>query len=305
MKKNAIAFLFISVLLAAAAALMLNLGPGGSETGGEDDKLREEVESLIKGLGAENYDARAVAIKGLVHHAGVEFGYNPRQLEDERLAVKRVYEDWWNKVKDSPRSEWYAVALGEPLCRNRPAVLKKLYREDPGRASEEAARFLANPKRTDHELLTAAAWVAGRTGDEDSFSRLVEVLNTGDVSTAVAAADALRNLGDKKAVPHLWKALGREEFALQEAAAVAIAALEPEKAEGAFLALMESGGFEARLIAIGALEEYGTGKSGPALTELLDGPLGERAHEALKKITGEELPPDKKAWAEYFEDRGK
>jgi hypothetical protein len=300
--------IIIVLVIAVAAGLVAAYLNGRSSEATPQKPLRkvtrdEQIPALIKGLMENEYQARKTAVIGLVAYTGVDFGYNPNQLEEERDAAARLYEAWWNAVKDKSGDERLFAAIQLDNCTNRAAIIRALSdRKYP--PVLEYARKNAADKSVPPDVRLQCIAALGKFKDQiasDEITALIDMVKLGSDDEAVAAASALGEIGDNRAADALVESLRRPHLGLKAAAALAIAKVSPERAEDAFLMLLYEKELLSKAIGLEGLAQFGTTRAVPMIIEELDGALKTKARAALAHIAGVDLGYDKDAWKKHFE----
>jgi HEAT repeat protein len=180
------------------------------------------------------------------------------------------------------------------------------------RALDELTEPLARGGSQQEQDLIVKVLSAAATSDEQALCRL-------------AAIDALRHFRDPRAVQALEQAYYRAGFFNPETATVircqALQALGDTGNPEAIKTLVRVAGeppvegpeqekqqkLDERIAAVRALGKFPQAAATQALVQVLrseqDVALRVRAHDALQVATGQRLPPDAQAWADYLHNR--
>jgi len=199
----------------------------------------------------------------------------------------------------------------------------------PWRVGDEvAARLRPALGRGTPHVRAAVARSLGRIGDVSSLRGLVAELEESDPALTRAAQWALRTISGEKRIstPEDWQRWFEAESSWwQEHGRGSLEAIDPAQPERLSEALRElldhplarestvdalSGAMAeldpaAKLVACGALARLGSRRAVPCLVECLYDPAEElrrTAWQALRSLTGEDLPPEPQLWETYAFD---
>jgi HEAT repeat protein len=139
------------------------------------------------------------------------------------------------------------------------------------KAVPELIRLLNELNTNQHYLLQTTLFVLGELGDETAIPALVDyLLNEPNIGGQVAAAEALRKLGDKSAAPFLRQRLKHKNPSRREGAVRALGILDDKSATSAIVECLQDESLDVRIAAIGTLRRMGDKSTLPKLIEIFN-----------------------------------
>jgi hypothetical protein len=274
---------------------------GGTPSGSELDS-RASVDALIEGLRLLDPEDRALFHKNLLEETGMFFGFKPTALHEEREAAVRRWEKWWAANRDKTKEQWLIESLSMKNYDGKPLALRELAEMSSQASVPEIIPLLADE---DSEVRREAALALGQLHAGAAVEKLSEMLlGEEDFHVTRAAARALGQIGSEECLEALAKTGEHKDILTRLEAVSSLMLRDADRALPLLYLLLKENHEQARQFAMTQLVCLRRAESVPHLAELLvsEDPWIDKAREALTKIVGKDLGPERDPWIEWYEN---
>jgi hypothetical protein len=263
--------------------------------------LRARIDALIKGLSLPDPADRALFHRNLVEETGMFFGFKPTALAAEREAAVGRWKEWWSQNRNKSKEQWLIESLSVQGYEGKPLAIRQLADMSSQSSAGEMMLLLDDP---DSAVRREAARALGILRVQAAVDKLASLLEGDeDYQVCRAAARALGPIGSEDALAALSEARTHEDPLTRVEAASSLMLRDPERALSVLHSLLKEEDDQVRQFAITQIACLQRAESVPHLAELLasDETWATKAREALVKIVGKDLGPDKGPWVDWYE----
>jgi len=241
--------------------------PRAEEWQPETASLETLVQHAIRNADAEARRTRkAMARRELFARGAETLRFLMEHAHVRKISLHVLLDNVVNRLPDERRTLVLVSFLDSEHARTRKVAAYYLGFCD---APEHAPLVL--PLVDDEKAGTAAIRTLGQWRVTNTVARMSRFLADADERRRVAAANALRDIGDPRAIPHLIRALDDAFFTVRNTAERALAGMGPQT-ESALLIALEKAHPPALRHLIRVLGVVGTDKAVKPLEELLAHP---------------------------------